>query len=92
VYVAGSRKKRGQIFLVMAFRVAGERHVLPGKIHISSFPAEISTSHWEVSSFSYKNKSSCPIRILESSTFEFIDPEIKTLLSGISLITEILLD
>jgi hypothetical protein len=76
----------------MASRVAGARHCTQGKIHIPVFPAEISTSSWELSSFSYKNKSSRPIRILESPVSDLLDPEIRTFLSGISLITEILLD
>jgi hypothetical protein len=74
------------------FFVAGERHTTQGKIQIPCFPLELSDSKWETSSFSYKNNASRPIRILEPSTSMQYDPEIRSLLSGISLITEILLD
>jgi hypothetical protein len=86
------KNENAQTSRAFHFFVAGERHVLSGEIHISSFPAEISNSKWETSSFSYKNKSSRPIRILESPVSDLLDPEIRTFLSGISLITEILLD
>jgi hypothetical protein len=71
---------------------ARERLVLSGKIYVPPFPAEISNSKWETSSFSYKNKATRPIRILEPSTSQIKSTEIGSFLSGISLITEILLD
>jgi len=73
-------------------KVAGVRHCTQGKIQLPVLPAEITTSNCELSSFSYRNKSSRPIRILESPLSDLLDPEIRTFLSGISLITEILLD
>jgi hypothetical protein len=82
----------GQIFSDSAKKVAGVRHVLPGKIHISAFPAEIDNSKWEVSSFSYHKNTLRSIRFLEPSLSEHQSAEVKTLLSNISLITEILLD
>ncbi len=72
--------------------VAGGRHVLSGKTHISAFPAEISTSKWEASSFFYHKNYSRSIRFLEPYASELQSSKIRTLLSGISLITEILLD
>jgi hypothetical protein len=74
------------------FFVAGERYTTQGRIPIPVFPSELSNSKWETTAFSYRNKASRPIRILEPSTSVQYDPEIGSLLSGISLITEILLD
>jgi hypothetical protein len=74
-----------------SFFVAGERHATSGKIHMSVFPAEISALDWETSSFSYYKKNSRPIRLIEPSASELLSPEAKALLSGISLITEIVL-
>ena len=90
--VAGSRKKRGQTFSDSAFQVAGERLVLSGKIQLSDFPVEISTSKWETSSFLYHKNTSRSIRLVELSASELPSPEARTFLAGISLITEILLD
>ena len=64
------------------------RHDTPGKINISTFPAEIVTSKWETSLFSYHNNIFRSIRILESSAAALHDTEIRTFLSRISLITE----
>ena len=58
---------------------------------MSVFPAEISALDWETSSFSYYKKNSRPIRLIEPSSSELLSPESKALLSGISLITEIVL-
>ena len=90
--VAGSRKKRGQTFSDSAFQVAGERLVLSGKIQFPYFSSESSNSKWKTSSFSYHKHASRSIRLMEPSTSELLSPEARTLLVGISLITEILLD
>jgi hypothetical protein len=45
--------------------VAGERHTTQGKIQLPPFPLEISTSNWEEYSFSFKNKSCHPFRLIE---------------------------
>jgi hypothetical protein len=72
--------------------VAGERLVLSGKIQLPDFPVEISTSKWETSSFLYHKNTSRSIRLVKLSASELPSPEARTLLAGISLITEILLD
>jgi hypothetical protein len=76
----------------MASRVAGERLVLPGKIDLSVFPAEISNFDWKVSSFFYRKTSSRTFRLLEPSAFKIQSTEIRKLFSSVSLITEIVLD
>jgi hypothetical protein len=90
--VAGLRKKRGQIFLEIASRVAGVRHTTQGKIQMSVFPSELSTFNWKAFSFAYRKTSFRTFRLLEPPAFEMQSTEIRKLLSGISLITEILLD
>ena len=85
-------KKRGRNFSESAFRVAGERLVLPGKIQVPVFPTEISTSHWEESSFSFKNKSRHTFRFIKMPSNGIQSADAKNLLSGISFITEINLD
>ena len=71
---------------------AGERHAMSGKIQFPDILFEISAFYSERSSFLYKNKTSRPFRIFEPVTSVLLDPEIKSLLSGISLVTEIFLD
>jgi hypothetical protein len=76
----------------MASRVAGVRHCTQGKTQLPVFPSEISISKWETASFSYHKNTSKPIRFLEPIASQLQSSEIKMLLSGISLITEITLD
>jgi hypothetical protein len=71
------------------FGVAGVRHCTQGKIHISAFPSEINTFNWKSSSFSYRKTSSRTFRLLEPPASKLLSPENKTVLSGVSLITEI---
>ena len=66
--------------------VAGERHTTQGKIQLPAFPLEISTSNWEESSFSFKNKSRHPFRLIELPNNSIQSS------AGISLIPEIYLD
>ena len=73
-------------------KVAGERHTTQGKIHIPFFPSELSNSKWVTSSFSYHKNTSKPIRFLEPIASQLQSSEFKTLLSNVSLITEITLD
>jgi hypothetical protein len=83
------KKKPDRLAFLFA---AGARHVLPGKIQFLPILSEICTSEWETSSFSYKkNKSSCPIRILESPASDLFDSDIRKFLSEISFINEIFL-
>jgi len=83
---SGVKKKRSKIFSDSPFFVAGERHTTQGKIQIPAFPLEISTSNWEESSFSFKNKPRHPFRLIELPNNSIQSS------AGISLITEIYLD
>jgi len=74
---SGVIKKRGQIFSEMTSRVARERHAASGKILIPAFPLKIQSSNWKVSNFSYKNKTSQSIRILEPP-FKIQTPKIRS--------------
>ncbi len=65
---------------------------MSGKIQVPVFPAEINTSNWEESSFSFKNKSRLPFRLIELPNNSIQSSDAKNLLSEISLITEINLD
>jgi hypothetical protein len=72
------------------FRVAGVRHVLPGKNSIPLNQAEF--QGFESLSFPLRNWKSMSANLFEPSALDIHLPGIEIRFSGISLITEIILD
>ena len=70
----------------------GVGHAALGKIHFPAFPFVISTFHWKAFSFCFGKTSYRTFRLLALPISEEQSTEIGKLLSGNSLITEILLD
>jgi hypothetical protein len=70
-------------------KVAGECHVLPGKNQFPDFLSEISNSTTEHSSFLFLKESTHIVSLIEPAISKIQYPEYKTVLSGISFITEL---